>query len=69
MDTIQTSYLKPSYLAQEWGLSADCIRDLFCEEPGVLKIDRPEQRFKRAYSTLRIPPEVAERVRRRLTNK
>lgn len=52
-----------------WGLSIDCVRDMFRKEPGVLVIDRPERTHKRGYSSIRIPASVAEQVHDRLQNK
>lgn len=49
-------------IAEKWHLSESLIRKLFRDEPGVLKIDAPERRFKRGYCTLRVPKSVAERV-------
>ena len=56
-------------LAQEWGLSSDKIRELFKEEPGVLKLrdENAGKKRKRKYVTLRIPPDVARRVARRIS--
>jgi hypothetical protein len=54
-------------LAKLWQFSPDKIRDLFENEPGVLKAKNPPKKGKRAYTTLRIPEQVAERVRRRLS--
>jgi hypothetical protein len=56
----------PAELAVLWGLSPDFIRDRFRDEPGVLKIDRPERMRKRGYCTIRIPQSVASRVHREL---
>ena len=53
-------------IAEKWHLSETVVRKLFCDEPGVLKIDAPERRFKRGYCSLRIPESVAERVHARL---
>jgi hypothetical protein len=53
-------------LVQLWGLSEKTIRRMFCDEPGVVKWGREESRFKRAYTTLRIPESVVHRVHRRL---
>ena len=53
-------------LARAWGLSEDYVRKLFRDEPDVVKL-QSRKKGKRGYRTLRIPPEVAERVRRRLT--
>jgi hypothetical protein len=56
-------------LAAEWGFSSDKIRELFRNEPGVLKLkdENAAKKRKRSYVTLRIPPEVALRVKRRLS--
>ena len=58
-----------SQLAEEWGFSSDKIRELFRNEPGVLKLkdENASKKRKRSYVTLRIPPEVAQRVKRRLS--
>lgn len=53
-------------IAEKWHLSETVIRALFRDEPGVIKIDSPERRFKRGYCTLRIPESVALRVHTRL---
>src|SRR5208282_3464437 len=42
-------------LAKLWQFSADKVRELFENEPGVLKIKNPPKKGKRAYTTLRIP--------------
>ena len=60
-------HFSPTELAEVWGLSPDTIRNLFREQPGVLKIGRAEARFRRGYFTLRIPQSVVERVYRRLS--
>jgi hypothetical protein len=56
-------------LAREWRLSPDKNRELFRDEPGVVKFkdDNAYKKRKRPYVTLRIPPEVAQRVKRRLS--
>jgi hypothetical protein len=60
-------HFSPAELAEAWGLSCETVRKLFRGEPGVLKIGKPEARFRRSYFTLRIPQSVAERVHRRLS--
>jgi hypothetical protein len=60
-------HLTPARLAKEWDISAEKIRDIFRNEPDVIKIGKPATRHRRAYVTLRIPKEVAVRVRRRLS--
>jgi hypothetical protein len=54
-------------IAEIWGLCENSVRDLFKDEPGVVRIQRPRSRFKRAYTTLRIPRSVLDRVHRRMS--
>ncbi len=54
-------------LATLWGFSTDKIRELFEDEPGVLKVQSPAKRGKRPYTSLRIPEAVAARVQRRMS--
>jgi len=54
-------------IAEIWGLCENSVRDLFKDEPGVIRIQRPKSRYKRAYTTLRIPKSVIERVHRRMS--
>jgi hypothetical protein len=56
-------------IAEMWNLSADKVRELFENEPGVLVIGERTPRHKRRYLTLRIPQSVLERVHRRLSSK
>jgi hypothetical protein len=53
-------------IAKIWGLCENSVRDLFKDEPGVIRIQRPKSRFKRSYTTLRIPRSVLDRVHRRM---
>jgi AraC-like DNA-binding protein len=55
-------------IAKLWHLSPKTVRELFREEPGVLKIQRPEQRSKRVYTTWRLPQSVMDTVYRRLSH-
>jgi len=55
-----------SELAKVWGLSERTIRRIFHNEPGVFKWESRETRFKRGYTTLRIPESVVLRVHRGL---
>jgi hypothetical protein len=57
-----------SQLAKKWAVSADLIRKLFENEPGVMRIGNPNPRRKRRYVTLRIPEAIADRVLRRLSS-
>jgi hypothetical protein len=53
-------------VAELWGLSERTIRRIFADEPGVIKWENGETRFKRGYTTLRIPESVVQRVHRKL---
>jgi hypothetical protein len=53
-------------LAKIWFLSENTVRRIFLDEPGVLKLAHKETRYKRRYTTLRIPERIAQRVHRRL---
>jgi hypothetical protein len=55
-----------SELAKLWNLSENTIRRMFENEPGVLLWASQAKRFKRAYTTLRIPESVMLRVHRKL---
>jgi len=57
----------PTELAERWGICGKLVRLIFIGEAGVLRIDRPEQRNKRGYCSLRIPESVAIRVHRQLS--
>jgi hypothetical protein len=61
-------HFSPAQIGEMWGLSADVIRKLFEDEPGVLVIGEDAPRGKRRYTTLRVPQSVVERVHRRLCN-
>jgi hypothetical protein len=56
----------PDELAALWGVSAETIRSIFRQEPGVLRITQPNEK-KRKYVLTRIPHSVAERVHKRLS--
>jgi hypothetical protein len=58
-------HFTPQQLADAWGVDVETIRNIFRDEPGVLKIGKGNGR-RRQYVTLRIPHDVAERVHRRL---
>ncbi len=53
-------------VAELWKLSRECVRKIFLSEPDVPRISRPGNRYKRAYTTLRIPESVLNRVYRRM---
>lgn len=54
-------------IADRWGLSENSVRDIFRNEPGVVRMERPGSRYKRAYTTIRIPRSVLDRVHRRMS--
>lgn len=55
-------------IAGQWGLDPKTVRQIFVNEPGVLKIERPERRSKRGYTTLRVPEFVLLALHRRYRN-
>jgi hypothetical protein len=59
-------HFTPAGLGKIWGLSAETIRALFENEPGILIVSTTEP-GKRRYRTFRIPVSVAERVHRRMS--
>jgi hypothetical protein len=63
-------------IAQQWNVHADTIRNMFFDEPGVLKIGHAsrlmggrQKKLQRHYYSLRIPESVLIRVRDRLMHK
>jgi hypothetical protein len=72
---LHDKHLRVSYLAEKWGFSDQFIRDLFKNEPGVIRVLRPEKSngrkggFKREYESMRIPESVARRVYERWVSK
>jgi hypothetical protein len=54
-------------IADSWGLCENSVREIFKSEADVVRIQRPKSRWKRAYTTLRIPESVVERVHRRMS--
>jgi hypothetical protein len=66
---IRTTNYTVTELAKEWNLSVATIREMFRNEPGVIKLKDDDfyRKRKRPYVVLRIPPEVAQRVKRRLS--
>jgi hypothetical protein len=49
-------------------LSQDYVRKLFQNEAGVLVLGDQSSKYKRRYTTLRIPESVLRRVVRRMSN-
>lgn len=65
---------EPHYTAEQvaefWSLDANSVRRVFRDEPGVLKFGNDKSTYqKRAYTTIRIPQSVLDRVYRRMTNR
>jgi hypothetical protein len=58
----------PAELGDLWNLSADTVRRMFENEPGVLVFENPERSSHRRFRTLRIPESVAARVYSRFSN-
>ena len=64
---VDDKHFTPAQLAAAWAVHVKVIRNLFRDEPGVLKIGDRSPKHKRQYLTLRIPKEVAERVHKKLS--
>jgi hypothetical protein len=61
-------HYSPAEIGEMWNLSADCVRNIFENEPGVLVIGNSiTRRGKRTYKTLRIPQSVLDRVHKRMS--
>jgi hypothetical protein len=61
-------HYSPAELGESWNLSADTVRRMFENEPGVLVFENPVRSSSRRSRTLRIPASVAERVYSRFSN-
>ncbi len=64
---VDERHYAPADLAKAWGVNVETIRNIFREEPGVMKIGEKDPKHKRPYLTLRIPESVAVRVHTRLS--
>jgi hypothetical protein len=64
---VDEKHYSPNDLAKAWGVSSETIRQLFRDEPGVIKLGDRGTKYKRSYLTLRIPQSVAERVHQRIS--
>jgi hypothetical protein len=66
-DSFAEKHYAPTELAELWGLHPKTVRTLFQGELGVLVLGNTKTtRYRKAYTTLRIPASVAQRVHRRL---
>jgi len=61
-------HYSPAELAELWNLSADTVRRMFENEPGILVFENPVRSSSRRFRTLRIPESIAQRVYSRFTN-
>lgn len=64
---VDERHYAPADLAKAWGVSAETIRQIFREEPGVLRLGANDGKPTRSYVTMRIPQSVAARVHARLS--
>jgi hypothetical protein len=61
-------HYSPAEIGEIWNLSADCVRNIFENEQGVLVLGNSiSRRGKRSYKTLRIPQSVLDRVHKRMS--
>jgi hypothetical protein len=56
-----------SEVAKLWHVSPNKVRELFAEEPGVVRFGREETRLKRSNIHIRIPEGVMQRVHNQVT--
>jgi len=67
--TADEPHFTPQEIADLWKLDAKSVRNMFRGEPGVLKFGNDRSTYrKRAYTTIRIPKSVVDRVYRRMLN-
>jgi len=61
-------HFTPDELAELWACSPQTIRNLFDNEPGVLRIpsQRPGKRARK-YTSIKIPESIAERIHKRFS--
>ncbi len=64
---VDEKHFSPDDLAKAWGVSAETVRQIFRNEPGVLRLGTKGDKRVRGYVTLRIPQSVAARVHARLS--
>jgi len=65
---VDEKHFSPTELAEAWGVSAETIRILFRNEPGVLRLPSQQaSRNKREYVSIKIPQSVAERVHKKFS--
>jgi len=71
---VESRFFKVAEIAQRWNLSDNAVRNLFFDEPGVLRIGQASRllggrskKLRRHYFILRIPESVLLRLQGRLT--
>jgi hypothetical protein len=62
-------HYRPKEIARMWGWSVKTVLRRFRNEPGILKVERPEGRKKRPYCQITIPESVMMRVYSRYVKK
>jgi hypothetical protein len=67
-EALSSRYYSVKEIADLLNLSQDCVRKLFQSEPGVLVLGDQSTKYKRRYTTLRVPESVLGRVVRRMSN-
>lgn len=67
-EALSGRYYSVKEIADLLNLSQDYVRKLFQNEPGVLVLGDQSSKYKRRYTTLRIPESVLRRVVRRMSN-
>jgi hypothetical protein len=65
---LSTRYYSVKEIADLLNLSQDSVRKLFQNEPGVVVLGDQRSKYKRRYTTLRIPESVLGRLLRRMSN-
>jgi len=64
---VDEKHFTPADLAKAWGVSAETVRQIFRNEPDVLRVGSNGSPSSRKYVLLRIPESVALRVHKRLS--
>ena len=67
-EVLSAHYYSAREIAELLNLSQDSVRKLFQNEPGVLVLGDQSSKYKRRYTTLRVPDSVLRRVLRRMSN-
>ena len=67
-EALPARYYSAREIAELLNLSQDSVRKLFQDEPDVLVLGDQSSKYKRRYTTLRVPDSVLRRVLRRMSN-